>query len=147
MKYLGIDFGTKRIGLAVSDEDGILAFPKKVILNNALKFENIQDIIQKEKIEALVVGEPLNHLGKLNKVSGPIFSFIKDLKKKFNLPLYQQKEFFTSVEAGKNLRKTKKTETHTREKKKIIPKADDSAAALILQRYLDKRNKEEIEKN
>ena len=77
MKYLGIDFGTKRIGLAVSDEDGILAFPKKVILNNALKFENIQDIIQKEKIEALVVGEPLNHLGKLNKVSGPFFLLLK----------------------------------------------------------------------
>ena len=50
MKFLGIDYGTKRIGLAVSDENGTLAFPKEIVLNDADTLKRLGEIIEQEKI-------------------------------------------------------------------------------------------------
>ena len=146
-RFLSIDYGTKRIGIAISDENCVLAFPKEIILNDLNTFKNISDTIEKEKVGEIVVGESVDFSGKLNVLSGRIEVFILELKEKFKLPVHKQKEFLTSVEARryKNLGKQiRHSAAQTRSGIKQIKsgRADASAAALILQRYLDKINKQ-----
>jgi putative holliday junction resolvase len=143
MKFLGIDYGTKRIGLAISDDNGQLAFPKEIVLNDSKLFEKIGDILIKEKINEIIVGESVDFSGKLNVLSTRIESFIKDLKEHFQLPIQKQKEFLTSVEArkfGETKEILTQKQVHSRLKDKKRGHIDASAAALILQRYLDKIN-------
>jgi len=99
MKFIGIDYGTKRIGIAISDENGTLAFPKEIVLNDANTLKRIGEIIEKEKITELVIGESVDFSGKLNALSARIEVFILELQEKFNLLIHKQKEFLTSVEA------------------------------------------------
>jgi len=144
MKFLGVDYGTKRIGLAISDDNGRIAFPKEIVLNDSNTFKIIGEIIKKEKIDEIVIGESVDFSGKLNALSVRIEEFILDLKEKFEIPVNKQKEFLTSVEARKG-GETKKIltqkQTHSRLKDKKRGHIDAGAAALILQRYLDKINK------
>ena len=144
MRFLGIDYGTKRIGVAVSDENGMLAFPKEIIQNDKNTFDKLSEIIKKEKIKEIVVGESVDFSGKLNVLSGRIEVFILELKEKFNLLVHKQKEFLTSVEARKSKEGKKdfnKIQAHSKVKQIKSGRIDASAAALILQRYLDKKNK------
>jgi len=144
MRFLAIDYGTKRIGIAISDENGTLAFPKEIILNDLDTFKKIRDIIRKEKVGEIVVGESVDFSGKLNALSGRIEVFILELKEKFKLPVHKQKEFLTSVEARKVGRRKKDfnpSQAHSKVKQIKSGRVDAGAAALILQRYLDKINK------
>jgi len=144
MKFLGIDYGTKRIGVAISDERGTLAFPKEIVGNDANTFERLGEIIEKENIGEIVIGESVDFSGKLNMLSARIEIFITELKEKFGLPVHKQKEFLTSVEARKSKdgkKKLSQSQAHSRIKQIKKGRVDASAAALILQRYLDKKNK------
>lgn len=144
-KFLGVDYGTKRIGLAISDESGILAFPKEILLNDVHTFENLFQIIKKENIREIVVGESVDFSGKLNALSARIELFILELKEQFQLPVHKQKEFLTSVEARKagiNKKSLNQKQTHSKIKQIKSGRIDASAAALILQRYLDKKNQQ-----
>jgi putative holliday junction resolvase len=131
MKYLGIDFGEKRIGLAVSDDEGGMAFPYEVILNDQNLLETIRKIIEKEKIDEIVIGESKNFEGEPNKIMVKIEEFKKALEGlpaqigKTKLKINLESEFMTSAQAE---RIQGKTEMH-----------DASAAAIILQSYLDRR--------
>ncbi|MFA6273724.1 MAG: Holliday junction resolvase RuvX [Candidatus Paceibacterota bacterium] len=143
MRFLGIDFGTKRIGVAISDENGTLAFPKEIVLNDLNTFKRIGEILEKEKIDEIIVGESVDFSGQLNALSARIEIFISELKEKFGIPINKQKEFLTSVEArrpkdGKTFINQK--QAHSKLKQKKSGRIDASAAALILQRYLDKIN-------
>jgi putative Holliday junction resolvase len=143
MKFIGIDYGTKRIGVAISDENGTLAFPKEIVLNDANTLERIGEIIEKEKVTEIVIGESVDFSGKLNALSARIEVFILELQEKFNLPIHKQKEFLTSVEArrgGSNKIELSPSQAHSKVKQIKSGRIDASAAALILQRYLDKRN-------
>lgn len=136
MKYLGIDFGTKRVGIAISDENGTFAFPKTILKNDKQLILNLGAIIQNEKIESIVIGESLNEQGLANKVNQDIKNFIEILNKEFNLPIEKEKEFFSSFEAHGRLGKESMSDRKTK-----IEKGNDldsKAAAIILQRYLDK---------
>jgi len=128
MKFLGIDYGTKRIGLAISDEGGTLAFPKEIILNDSKLFDNIDQIVKEENISEIVIGESFNFSGQENSVAEKINVFISELEKRFELPVHRQSEFLTSVEA--------------RRYDNNGAKVDAGAAALILQRYLDRRSQQ-----
>jgi len=138
-RFLGVDYGTKRIGLALSDENGTLAFPNGIFSNDLNLFKEIGIILKKENIAEIVVGESVDFKGKPNILSKKIEIFISELEARFKIPIRRQKEFLTSIEArgkeGKEKNNARKT------KKEIGKKVDDSAAALILQRYLDKKNK------
>jgi putative Holliday junction resolvase len=143
MRFLGIDYGTKRIGVAISDENGVLAFPKEIVLNDANTFKKLGEIIKKENVEEIVIGESVDFSGKLNALSGRIEIFILELQEKFDLPIHKQKEFLTSVEArksGNTKRGLSPSQAHSKIKQIKSGRIDASAAALILQRYLDKRN-------
>lgn len=144
MRFLGIDYGTKRIGVAISDENGVLAFPKEIVPNDANTFKKIGDIIKKENVAEIVIGESVDFSGKLNALSGRIEVFILELQEKFKLPIHKQKEFLTSVEArrSKNGKKSlSPSQARSRVKQIKSGRVDAAAAALILQRYLDRRNK------
>ena len=143
-RFMGVDYGTKRIGVAISDENKTLSFPKEIIQNNKDTFEKLGFLIKKENIKEIVVGESVDFSGKLNVLSGRIEVFILELKEKFNLPIHKQKEFLTSVEArrSKNGKKeSNQAQSHSKVKQIKSGRVDASAAALILQRYLDKKNK------
>jgi putative holliday junction resolvase len=124
MKYLGIDFGTKRVGIAVSDDGGKLAFPYSIVLNDEKLFEEIGKIIEKEKIEEIIMGESRNFNGEPNKIMKEIKEFKKELEEKTQLKIYLEPEFLTSAQAEHI---QGKTDMH-----------DASAAAIILQSFLDK---------
>ncbi|MBI2630653.1 Holliday junction resolvase RuvX [Candidatus Nomurabacteria bacterium] len=145
-RFLGIDYGTKRIGLAISDENRTLAFPKEILLNSKDTFSKLEEIIKEENIGEIVVGESVDFRGHLNALSARIEVFILELKEKFNLPVHKQKEFLTSVEArkaGSTKKSLRQSQVHSKIKQIKSGRIDASAAALILQRYLDKRNKSE----
>ncbi len=149
-RFLGIDYGTKRIGVAISDENHTLAFPKEIILNDSRTFNKIRDLIKKEKVAEIVVGESVDFSGKLNVLSGRIGVFILALKERFKLPVHKQKEFLTSVEARRyeNLGgQARKSNAHTKLKQIKSGRVDASAAALILQRYLDRRSRQKEGQN
>lgn len=143
-RFLGIDYGTKRIGIAISDENHTLAFPKEILINDKDIFKKISNIIEKENVFEIIVGESVDFSGKLNVLSGRIEVFILGLKEKFNLPVHKQKEFLTSVEArksGTTKQSFHQAQSHSKIKQIKSGRVDASAAALILQRYLDKVNK------
>ena len=143
VRFLGIDYGTKRIGISISDEKGILAFPKEIILNDGDTLEKIGRIIKEGNIGEIVVGESVDFSGKLNVLSARIEIFIGELEDKFKLPIHKQKEFLTSVEArrsGNSKKKLSQSQAHSKIKQIKSGRIDASAAALILQRYLDKIN-------
>lgn len=132
-RFLGVDFGTKRVGLAISDENRQIAFPKEVVPNDKNLFSKLKEVIQAENILEIVVGESTNFDGTLNPVAKQIEEFILALQAETNLPIQKQKEFLTSVEARRYKDETKSTSNSV----------DASAAALILQRYLDLRSRQE----
>ena len=124
MKCLGIDYGTKRIGLAISDEEGKIAFPRAILENKEGFIERIVEFIEKEKIERIVIGESVNTKGEDNKIMEEVDALSLVLKNKTGIFVAEEKEFFTSVEARRF---------------QDGGSVDDSAAAIMLQRYLDKQ--------
>ncbi|MEO5635272.1 MAG: Holliday junction resolvase RuvX [Candidatus Paceibacterota bacterium] len=143
-RFLGIDYGTKRIGLAISDENNTLAFPKEILQNDSETFRKLGEIIAKEKVGQIVVGESVDFSGALNALSARIDVFILEIEEKFKLPISKQKEFLTSVEARKpknGKASLNSPQSHSKVKQIKSGRVDSSAAALILQRYLDKINK------
>ena len=121
MRYLGIDYGEKRIGLALSDEEGRIAFPH----GTASRFEEVVEAVYRERVGAVVIGLPLTLSGEASEETASARSFAARLGKAVQLPIAFEDERFTS----------KIAERHTPKEK-----ADASAAALILQSYLDKQD-------
>ncbi len=145
MRILGIDYGTKRIGTALSDESGVLAFPKEIILNDVNTWKKIEKILKSEDVGEVVIGESLNLDGKPNILLARIEIFIQEFKNRFSLPIHKQKEFLTSVEARKSKigkQDRDKSQASSKVKKVNTINMDAAAAALILQRYLDRKNKQ-----
>ena len=138
MRYIGIDYGSKRVGLSLSDEEGKMAFPYKIIKNDLELVDNVHNICGQEEVSAIVLGESHDLSGLPNKIMGSIEEFKRNLETELDLPIFFEKEFMTTIEArgrgGKEENNAKKVE-----KIKQVA-ADASAAALILQRYLDKKN-------
>ncbi|HAQ02334.1 hypothetical protein A2467_01660 [Candidatus Nomurabacteria bacterium RIFOXYC2_FULL_36_8] len=138
MRHLGIDYGSKRVGVAISDDEGNIAFPYKIVPNNMELLDTIHNICGTEEVGAIVLGESHDLSGKPNKIMGSIEEFKRNIEAELELPVYFQKEFMTTVEArgrgGKEINNAKKVGMG----KQVG--ADASAAALILQRYLDKKN-------
>jgi putative Holliday junction resolvase len=138
MKHLGIDYGSKRVGLALSDDGGSMAFPYKILSNNLELIDDIHNICGTESVSAIVIGESHDLSGQPNKIMGSIEEFKRNLEAELDLPIYFQKEFMTTIEARG--REGKEQNNARKSAKGATLSADASAAALILQRYLDKKN-------
>lgn len=123
MRYLGIDYGAKRVGLAVSDAAGTIAFPRTTVSNDAKLFENLINSIRNETIEAVVVGDTRAFSGFENPVTKEAELFMNKLRTLSGLPVTSAWEAGSSVEASRYA----PDEGHE----------DGAAAAIILQRYLE----------
>ena len=75
MRYLGVDYGSKRVGLAISDEEGMMAFPYKIIQNNQELLDTIHNICGQEEVRGIVLGESQNLSGEPNKIMAEINEF------------------------------------------------------------------------
>ncbi len=122
MKYLGLDYGTKRIGIAISDDNGEFAFPKGIVSPRDAVAE-IVALCEKEGIGAIVIGKSVASNGMDNDIVPATEKFKETLSKAIQLPMFFQQESFSTVEAHRY-----QTAAGNR---------DDSAAAIILQRFLD----------
>jgi len=131
MKYLGIDYGEKRVGIAVSDAEGKMAFPKIVLENDGL-LEKISKICKELLIEVIVLGESKNYKGEDNKINPKIISFKKKLSAVLKLPIFLEPEFMSSMQVEKTFGKT--------------DMLDASAASIILQTFLDKEKNRQKKK-
>lgn len=128
MRYLGIDFGKKRVGIALSDEEGKIAFPKAVYLNDDKILKRIADYCEENSVSGIVLGESKNFKGEDNPIMKDIIEFKKELEIAASLPIFMEPEFMSSSEAGK-----------MRVEGDNVEMLDASAAAVILQSYLSRR--------
>lgn len=124
MKYLGIDFGSKRIGVALSDIEGRMAFPHSVMQNGSDIVSRMTELCKKEGVDVVIIGESLDRNNKENPIMKKILPFKVALEGALGLPVLFHTEVLTSQEAkliqGENA-------MH-----------DASAAAIILQSYIDR---------
>lgn len=125
MRLLGIDYGEKRVGLALSDEDGRLAFPYRVLENAKNLVEKLEAIVKSEGVGCIVVGESLDFRQKENPIMKKVHALVTLLGEKTGLPICLESEIFTTQEARR-----------IQGKHAIV---DASAAAIILQSFIDKK--------
>ena len=78
-KYLGIDYGKKRIGVSISDNNKVIAFPLETIETNKI-ISFLEDLVKKEKIEKIIIGKPLNLYNQLHELEIDIIEFSKLIK-------------------------------------------------------------------
>lgn len=128
---MGIDYGTKRIGVAFSDEREVMAFPHGVLINEGNIVDIINSLADKEGVKKIVIGDPGE-----NSIKEDI-RYLKEGLSNLGFDVHLEKEFMTSLHVDM-MRNKKPIARKT--KKDVSPKKDDLAATLILQRYLDKNN-------
>tara|TARA_A100000164_G_C21813711_1_gene726820 strand:+ start:478 stop:891 length:414 start_codon:yes stop_codon:yes gene_type:complete len=135
-KILGIDFGKKRIGIAITDSKKMFAFPLKTV-DNIEVFSFLKEFFLNEDIESFVLGEPKTKKNTNNDLITDIKKFSDKLKNEFRIPVYFVDERFTSKIAFQiildaNIKKMKRRD------KSLIDKV---SASLILETYLKKNKK------
>ena len=130
MRYLGIDYGSKRVGLALSDERGVLALPHAVLPNDGLAGKLLHEVVRiarDREVAAVVFGESKDFQMRDNKIMESARAFAEEVRKS-NLEVRWHPEFMTSVEAQRGTGKN--------------ASLDAAAAAVMLQSFLDQeRNK------
>lgn len=125
MRYLGIDYGTKRVGVALSDAAGRMAFPHEVLANTDNLFAQLITIIDTHDVAEIVIGHSLGRDAAPNAVQAEINTLIEDLTLHCDLPVHLQPEHYTTQAALRIQGRNEKT--------------DASAAALILDAFLQSK--------
>lgn len=136
MRYLGLDFGTKTVGVAISDLTGTIASTYKTIFYNGdevLLFKELSLIIDEFKIKTIVLGLPKNMNNSIGERGELTLHFKEDLEKKFGVDVIMVDERLTTKEATTYMLEADLS------RKKRKQKVDSLAANIILQTYLDKK--------
>lgn len=123
---MGIDYGTKRVGIALTDEAGMMGFPHGVLPNDAKLLATLVALIEQKKVGQIVLGNSLNKEGKPNKVMGEIEELITDLTLAVGVPVHLEPELYSTQAAVRLQGRNDAT--------------DAAAATLLLNSFLD-RNK------
>jgi putative Holliday junction resolvase len=124
MKRMGIDFGSKKIGIAFTDDAGIMAFPHAVIPNDANFFKIIEKLVAERGVEEIVIGHSLDNNGKPNQIHAAVEEFITDVTLLIGIPVYLEPEQYSTQQAARVTGKNAQT--------------DAAAAALILESFITK---------
>lgn len=138
MRCLGLDLGSKTLGVAISDKTGTIATKHSIIRHNE-EYESlvleVLKLVEEEKIEKIVLGFPKNMNNSIGYKGELSLTFQKMLEEKLSIPIVLQDERLTTKEAEDIL-----IRNHTRrdKRKKVI---DSLAATIILQEYLDKEKR------
>jgi putative Holliday junction resolvase len=125
MRLLGIDYGDKRVGLALSDESGHFALPLKVVENSSRLVADVVALCQERAVATVVIGESKNWQGQDNVIMKRVNYFVGKLREA-GLTVVFEPELLTSAEAERLEGKT--------------PMLDAAAAALILKSYIDRQS-------
>lgn len=125
MRFMGIDYGTKRIGIALSDEAGQFALPRVVLANSKKVVAEIAAICRAEEVGKIVLGESRNFKQQANRVMKKITPFKQALAVATGLAIDYEPEFLTSRAAAREIG--------------VDDFLDARAAALILKSYLDRK--------
>ena len=135
-RILGVDYGERRIGLALSDPLQIIAKPLTII--DRVKISDyiplISNIVSEKNITSIVVGLPLTLKGKYSKQTKIVMAFVEQLKLELEIPINCIDERLSSVTAEKLLQMQSIKTGHN---KGLV---DETSAAIILQEYLDSQN-------
>lgn len=134
-RVLAVDYGRKRIGLAISDELELTARPLKTIhrQNRRKDLQQLREICRQNAVAHIIVGHPLHMSGKAGEMASEAEAFANRLSKAVGLTVELVDERLTSWEARQTMARTKPTSRRTRES------LDDIAAAVLLHEYLERR--------
>lgn len=132
MKYLAVDFGLRRTGIAATDGEGRMAFPRRTLhrTTNDAFFASLLSVLEEERPEALVVGLPVKPDGEETLTTRQVRNFVKRLKRRTSLPIYWMPEFLSSFEAEDDLRRAGRRGSALR------AVLDQQAAVRILESFL-----------
>lgn len=134
MRCLGIDYGTKRVGLAHGDEIGVATpLPALTDAEESARWAKLGEVVRQRRITDLVLGYPYNMDGSVGFKAKEVDAFAAKLKAAFGLPVHLVDETLTSSEAESSI--AKKDRRAVRGSGTI----DSRAACLILQDYLDQK--------
>lgn len=133
MRYLGVDYGSSKIGLALSDEAGTMGFPHAVVSNTPRLIDELCALVAEKNISAVVIGESRSLHGDDNPIAKDAHALGDQLGARAGIPVLYESEVFTSIEAQRAPEKTLKSRSPKRHR--VI---DDKAAALILTSYLSR---------
>lgn len=133
MRILALDYGTKRVGVAVSDELKIIAQPLEYILAEPsdLLLARLKTLLREQDVELMLVGMPRNMDGSYGPSAEMVHAFVGRLKEHFECPIRTWDERLTSTQANRLL-----VQGNVRRKERK-QKVDQTAAAILLQSYLD----------
>lgn len=124
MRILGIDYGKKRVGIAITDDKGMMAFPKAVLPNDNFLFGEIKSLVLGHKIEKIILGESRDYQMNENPIMSRIKAFKDELERDLGVEVIYEPEILSSHQAA-----------HFQGKTAMI---DASAASIILQSYIDR---------
>jgi putative Holliday junction resolvase len=130
-RILGVDFGQARIGIAVSDELGLLAHPVKTIPASRDAAQQIGEIVREKNVERVVIGLPRHMNGSVGEAAGEALAFAEKLRTLLPCEVVTWDERLTTIAANRALRDGGRK---TRDSKNVV---DQVAAQMILQGYLD----------
>ena len=132
MKYLALDYGMKRVGVAVSDPEGRMAFPRCTLTRETREafFRDLLALLEQEKPDALVLGLPLHVDGSECLTTRQVRNFAVSLMRRTPLPVYWMEEVLSSHEAEADLRDAG---LNARKARQVV---DQQAAVCILETFL-----------
>lgn len=134
MKYLALDMGEKRIGVAKTDDSGIIAIPLGVVEVDKKTMANLGEIIAEEKPDMIILGIPRHANGEVSAFAENVRDFAQGLKHEFHIAIDFEDEFGTTMEANRRLEENGLS-------RRNIRKVDDAfAAEVILESYLRRKN-------
>lgn len=136
MRFLALDYGRKRVGLALSDPLGMIAQPVGYLVQDQQTVDAVRALVEKHKVETLVLGYPRSLDGSPGPMAKEVEDFSLQLRGKFQIPIVFWDEQFTTAQAQRLL-----IESGVRRAKRKKVK-DTVCAALILQGYLEFHSKE-----
>ncbi|MBA4250191.1 MAG: Holliday junction resolvase RuvX [Chlorobiaceae bacterium] len=139
-RFMAIDFGRKRVGLAMSDPFKIFASPLKTLQNDQFLLSSIIKIIENLNVELIIIGYPIREDGNKGELCDDIDKFKKKLSALTKVQIIYRDEMYTSELAKKKVFESVTKKSKRREKSLI----DMNAAAILLQEYLDDGEKLEF---
>ncbi len=125
-KLVGIDYGTKRVGVALSDESGSIAFPYATYANDRTLLPLLAQIICKENVTIAIFGDSKNAEGKDNSIMQGAYALAEALQELVAVSVHFEPEFYSTVEARQHTGKFA---------------VDAEAATIILNSYIEKHKK------
>lgn len=132
-RILAIDFGIKRIGLALTDPLLIFAYPYKTIANDASLWNNLSIIIKEQNVSRIILGQPLKENGEVNYFHNQWLAFKAKIETDYKLEVILWDERYTSSMAKEKIIQSVSKKSKRRDKSLI----DMGAAAIILTEYLE----------